>query len=139
MKRFITPLMCIVIGIAVGWYWGYTRSTAKDYRELLKRYDWVRENLHMSDEQMADFGRMVPQYFEDVRRQDEEAARFALGAFQILEKGETERAKQRLLQAVGSYYHVYHDKGGDSNLVVKIEEVAHKYPALAAEISRKVE
>jgi hypothetical protein len=40
---------------------------------------------------------------------------------------------------IGSYYRVYHGKGGDTNLMSKIEEAAQKYPAVAAEISRKIE
>jgi hypothetical protein len=74
-----------------------------------------------------------------MKRQDEMAAIFALGAFTILERGDTERAKTHLLKAVGSYYRVYHDKGGDTNFLAKIEQAAQKYPAVAAEISKKIE
>ena len=139
MKSIIPPLVCLVIGVGVGWYFGYTRPTAKNQRELLAQYQYTRDNFHMTDAEMAEVGPKIPQYFEDMKRQDEKAAMFALGAFRILEQGDTERAKTHLLKAVGSYYRVYHNKGGDTNSIMKIEEAAQKYPAVAAEISRKLE
>jgi hypothetical protein len=44
-----------------------------------------------------------------------------------------------LLHAVGSYYRLYREKGGDKVLLAKMEEAAREYPAIAAEFSRKVE
>ena len=139
MKRIITPLVCLIVGVGIGWYFGYTRPTGKNQRELLAQYHYVRGNLHMTDAEMAEAGPKMPQYFEDMKRQDETAARFALGAFVILEHGDADRAKTHLLKAVGSYYRVYHGNGGDTNFLAKIEEAAQKYPAVAAEISRKIE
>lgn len=139
MKRIIPLLISLSIGIGVGWYFGYTRPASEHQREILKQYQWVRDNLHMTDAEMAEAGAKMPEFFEDMKRQDEQAAVFALGAFKILEKGDTECAKTHLLKAVGSYYRVYHDKGGDTNFMAKIEESAQKYPAVAAEISRKIE
>ena len=139
MKRVIPLFVCMLIGVGVGWFFGYTRPSAKNQRELLRQYHYVRDNFHLTDKEMAEAGPKIPQYFQDMKRQDEMAAVFALGAFKILEQGDTERAKRQLLKAVGSYYRVYHAKGGDTNFVAKIEEVARKYPAVAAEISRKIE
>ena len=93
----------------------------------------------MTDEQMAEAGPMISQYFEAMRRQDEMAAVVALGAFKYLERGDTDESKKWLLRAVGSYYRVYHGKGGDTNTMAQIENAAQDYPAIAAEISRKIE
>ena len=93
----------------------------------------------MTDTEMAVAGAKMPQYFEDMKRQDEMAAVFALRVFKTLETGDTERAKTTLLQAVGSYYRLYHDRGGDTNFMAKIEEAARQHPTVAAEISRKIE
>ncbi len=139
MKHIVPLLVSLILGIAIGWYFGYTRPTAKNQRELLAQYQYVRDNFHMTDAEMAKAGPKIPQYFEDMKRQDEMAAVFSLRAFRILEAGEIDRAKTNLLWAVGSYYRVYHGKGGDTNFMAKIEEAAQKYPAVAAEISRKTE
>jgi len=139
MRRVITLLVCSLLGVGIGWYLGYTRLVAKNQRELLDQYHYMRDNFHLTDQQMAEIGPKLPQYIKDMKRQDEAAAAFGLGAFKYLERGDNEGAKKRLLYAVGSYYRVYHNKGGDTNLIVEIEEAARKYPQLAAEISRKTE
>jgi hypothetical protein len=115
MKRIIPSLICLILGIGIGWYFGYTRPMAMKQRELLAQYHYVRDTFQMTDEEMADAGQKIPQYFEDMRRRDELAAIFALRAFRILEDGDVERAKTNLLMAVGSYYRVYRGKGGDTN------------------------
>ena len=139
MKHIITSIVCLAVGIGVGWYFGYTRPTAKNQRELLAQYQYARDNFHMTDAEMAEAGPKIPQYFEDMKRQDEMAAVYSLVAYNLLERGDVELAKSRLLKAVGSYSRLYHDKGGDTNLLAKIEEAARKYPAVAAEIAKKIE
>jgi hypothetical protein len=135
MKRIIPLFAAALFGVGVGWYFGYTRPTAKNYRELLSQYQYVRDNFHMTDADMAEAGPKIPQYFEDMKRQDETAAMVALGAFSTLEHGNVEGAKARLLRAVGGYYRVYHGKVRDTNFIATIERAARKYPAVAAEIS----
>jgi hypothetical protein len=127
MKRILPLIFSLLFGIGIGWYFGYTRPVAKHQRELLKEYQDVKNEVHVTDEEMADMGRKIPQYFKDMKRQDEMAAAVALSALMKLEAGETDAAKLSLLQAVGSYYRLYHEQVGD------------KYPDIAAEISRKVE
>ena len=129
----------MLLGMGIGWYLGYTRPNAKNYRKLLDQYHYMRDNFHLTDQEMAEAGPHIHEYFEDVKRQDETAARFGLGSFGLLERGDMEGAKKRLLLAVGSYYRVYHHKGGDTNFLAQIEKVARQSPALAAEISRKIE
>lgn len=139
MKHIVTSLDCLTVRVGVGWYFGYTRPTAKHQRDLLAEYQYERDNFHMTDAEMAEAGPKIPQYFEDMKRQDETAAIYSLGAYKVFEQGDVERAKSRLLSAVGSYYRVYHNKGGDTNLLAHIKAAAQKYPAVAAEISRKIE
>ena len=139
MKRIIPFLVCFLLGVGIGWYFSYTRPVAKHQRELLRQYQDVKRDVQMTDAEMAEAGRRIPQYFEDVKRQDELAAIFALEAFKDLERGDTEETKRRLLQPIGSYYREYHEKGGDPILLAKIEGAAQEYPAVAAEISRENE
>ena len=139
MRRIVPFLICLFVGIGIGWYFGYTRPSAKNERELLAQYHYVRDNFHMTDAEMAEAGPKIPQYFEDVKRQDEMAAIVSLAAIKRLEGGYTNEAEHILLHVVGGYYRAYHAKGGDSNTLAHIESMAQKYPAVAAEISRKIE
>jgi hypothetical protein len=139
MKRTIPFVVGVMLGVGIGWYFGYTRPVAKHQRELLKEYRYVRDNFHMTDEEMADAGRKMPQYFEDMKRQDEMTAVVALGALKLLEKDDLKAAKEVLARHVGSYYRLYHAKGGDAELLSTIEEAAQQYPAISAEVSEKHE
>jgi hypothetical protein len=139
MKRTIPFVVCVMLGVGIGWYFGYTRPVAKHQRQLLKEYREVRDNFHMTDEEMADAGRKMPQYFEDMKRQDEMAAAVALGALKLLEKDDVNGAKEVLARHVGSYYRLYHAKGGDAKMLSAIEEAAQQNPAISAEISEKDE
>ena len=78
-------------------------------------------------------------FLRDTERSDELAAAVSIGAFQCLEKGDTDQAKHKLVWAIGSYYRVYRTRGGDTNILAQIESAARKYPAIAAELSRKIE
>lgn len=124
-----------MLGIGIGWYFGYTRPVAKHQRELLKEYHDVKEFLHMTDKEIADAGRKIPQYFEDVKRQDEMTAVVALGVFKLLEKDDVNGAKEALAHHVGSYYRLYRSTGGDASVLSMIEEAARQHPIISAEIS----
>jgi hypothetical protein len=93
----------------------------------------------MTDEQMADVGRKFPQYLEDMKRKDEMAAIVALAAFKALEKDDVNGAKQFLVRHVGSYYYLYHGRGGDPELLSEIEQAAKQYPAISAALSENGE
>jgi hypothetical protein len=42
-----------------------------------------------------------------------------------------------LVPLIGSYYRRYHTRGGDKEILAKIEEAARKYPEIAAELGKK--
>ncbi len=137
MSRFIALLPGTLLGLAVGWYVGYTRPVAIHQRELLQEYNEVRDALHMTDKQMADAGRKIPQFMEDMKRADETVAVVALSAFRSLEEGDVDDAKKSLAWHVGSYYRLYHEKGGDADTLAAIEDAARQYPAIAAEVAKQ--
>ena len=139
MKRTVPFVVCVMLGIGIGWYLGFTRPVAQRQRQLLKEYHEVREDFNMSDEEMIDTGRKFPQYLEDMKRQDEMNAVVALGAFKLLEMDDVEGAKESLAFHVGSYYRLYHSSGRDAQVLSAIEEAAQKYPAISEEISKKAE
>lgn len=59
MKRFVPVLVSVLIGVSIGWYFGYTRPVARNQRKLLKEYQLVKETFQMSDADMADFAKTV--------------------------------------------------------------------------------
>jgi len=137
MKRIVPFLVCVMLGVGVGWYFGYTRPVVKQQRQLLREYQEIRDDFHMTDEEMADVGRKIPQYIEDMKRKDEMAAIVALTAFKLLEKDDVKGAKQVLARHVGIYYVLYHEKGGDAELLSDIEEAGKQYPAISAQMTEK--
>jgi hypothetical protein len=139
MKRVIPYLLCVLVGVFIGWKVGYTLPAATQHRKLLKDYQDVKAQVHMSDDELANVGTKVPQFLQDMKRSDEMAAAMALSAFYPLEKGDIEAAKKWLTRAIGNYYLQYHDKGGDTILVEKIETAAREFPAIADAISGKAE
>jgi|SRR6266496_2072428 len=135
MKRFIIVLLAFLAGLAVGWYFGYTRPVTKQYRVL-------RDTLfHMTDKQMADAGAQfrdhMPEFMERMKREDDMTAALALGTVKRLEQGNAEGAKKLLLPFIGGYYRRYHAKGGDRDTLARIEEAAQQYPDIAAEVAKK--
>jgi len=97
----------------------------------------------MTDQQMAEAGAQVrdnlPQFIEGMKREDQLIAALALGIVRRLEVGKVEASKKELLPFIGNYYRRYHAKGGDPNLLARIEEAARQSPDIAAEIVRKNE
>ena len=139
MKRTLPAIVCLLIGFGLGWSLCYFGPNAKHYRELLAEYRYVRDNFHLTDTEMAQFGRDYKQYGKSLIREDELAAAVALSALKSLESGDTDAAKTTLLRPVGMYYRLYHDKDGDKTLLDGIAAAAKEYLSVATEISREPE
>jgi hypothetical protein len=137
MKRTLPAIVCLLIGIGLGWSFCYFGPVAKHQRELLAEYRYAKDNFHLTDAEMAQMGRDFQQYGKNMIREDELLAAVALSALKSLESGETDDAKTTLLRPVGMYYRLYHDKVVDKSLLEKIETAAKEYPSIAAEISRE--
>jgi hypothetical protein len=138
MKRNMAFLVCILIGIGIGWFFGYTRPVAKNQREVLKQYEYTRDKFHMTDAEMANFAKHEAEYFAAMERDDEFAAAVALNAFKNLEAGDTERAKWELETTVSGYYRAY-SSDGNTNLIGHIVSYATTNSALSNAIYRKLE
>ena len=132
-----TLVIGTLLGVSIGWSFGYQRY-AKKQEELLQEYRSVKDEAKMTDTAIADLGSKIPQYFEDVKRQDEMAAIVAISAFQSLERGDVDATKRGLAKHIGSYHHLYNSKGGDPRLIKKIEAMAQDYSLIADTISPRV-
>ncbi len=134
MKRYLPQMacaLCLLLGVSVGWYFGYTRPAIQMHR--------VDEEIEMeSGMSHEDVVKAVPEAFAALKREDESTALVSLKAIGMLDRGDVGRAKKYLAYWVGTYYRVYHDKSGDTNLLKEIEGAASTNTVLAREISRKV-
>jgi hypothetical protein len=138
MKIVLACSVCILIGIGIGWYVGFNRPVAKNQRALLKQYQYTRDKFHMTDAEMADFGKHEAQYFAEMQRQDELAAALALQSFKDLEAGHTQRVKHGLATMVSAYYRQY-SSDGNTNLIRHIVSYAATNAALSNAIYRKLQ
>lgn len=138
MRHIIISLVCLLVGIGLGWFFGYTRPVARNQRELLHQYQVVRDNFHMTDAEMADFGAHQQEYFAAMKRQDEIAAVIALAALVKIDQGDIEKAKWRLQTEISTYYRG-HNYDGDSNVLRHITTYAATNAALSNAIYRKLE
>jgi hypothetical protein len=137
MKRAIVLLIVLLLGSCIGLYFGYTRPVARQYR-------LVRDQMfHMTDKDMADAGTQVrehlPQFIEGMKRSDDLTAAIALSAVERIDQGNTEGAKKLLLVPVRNYYQRYSGKGGDPQILARIEAAAQKNHDLAVELQKKGE
>src|SRR3954454_4377182 len=126
-----------VLGCAVGAFLEYTTVSAKNTRRLLKAQQEVRDVFDMTDAELVKNAKKLPQFFEDEKQQDRMAAALGLGTFKLLALGRVDDAKHQLLSSVGMYYRLYHNKGGDPQVIGAIEEAAKEYPVIATEIAKK--
>jgi site-specific DNA-adenine methylase len=124
-------IIWLLTSASLAWY-------AWSNHKLLKQYRIVRDNFHMTDEEMADFGKHRQEYLDAMKRQDEMAAAIALGALVKLDSGDLEKAKSRLQTAISIYYRGHRDDG-DSNVLRHITTFAATNAALSNAIYRKLE
>ena len=131
MKRFILSLVCLAVGIGIGWYFGYSRPALR----MKHLYEDVQKTTGLSDAEMV---KQVPDSLAAIKREDESVAMVALRGIEILDRGDTAAAKKHLAYWVGSYYRVYH-ANGDTNLIARIERAASTNADIAAEIAKKIQ
>src|SRR5690349_2682852 len=109
--------LCLVPGLSVGWYFGYTRPVL----HMQRLHDELQKETGTSDREMV---RAVPEALAATGREDESVALVGLKAIGMLDRNEVTKAKEYLAYWVGSYYRMFHNKGGDTNLLAGIERAA---------------
>ena len=117
MKTIVISLFSLLVGFALGWYFGYVQPIAKANREAMRQ-------LALSD---AD---------------DSMAAAVAYRTFMLYDAGETQKAMQSLAWPIGVYYRFNKTRPFTeerSNFLFKIEQLASTNQVVATEIKRKIE
>jgi hypothetical protein len=131
MRHFITSVVCLAVGIGIGWYFGYTRPS-------LQAMHITQELEKETGMSIAEMTKAVPDSLAAIQRDDESAASVSLRGIEILDRGDIPAAKKYLAHWVGSYYRVYHTRG-DTNLIARIEGAATTNTEIAAEIAKKIQ
>jgi hypothetical protein len=138
MNRLILLTVSLALGIGIGWYFGYTRPSVKNQRELLRQYHYVRDNFRMTDADMAAFADHRQEYFDAIKRTDEFAAALSLASLRRLDYGNINGTRNMLELTISAYYRG-HRQDGDSNLIFHIDAYAATNASLSNAIHRKLE
>jgi hypothetical protein len=117
MKALIASIVCLVVGLAVGFYAGY-----RDYHK------------HIADE-------AVQQLVASTESSDRLEAARGVRAIELIQSGDTRQAIQMFSIPVGDFYseyaHLSHNDEKTKNLLAKIEQVASTNAAVASAIHGK--
>jgi hypothetical protein len=119
VKLTIGIVAALAVGVAAGWYLGYTRPAAKANRD-------------------------ARQYLAKMEHDDRMTVAVALASIRELEEQRPEKAKELLARPLGSYYVVYGPPGAPGkkmseermDVLRKIEDMARKYPVVQAAIDK---
>ncbi len=117
MKIIAISLVSLLVGVGVGWYFGYTRATAQADTEIRGELDAYESG-------------------------DAKAAAFAAEAVRCIDSGETQKAVQFLSLPIASYYSVYAIHAGTNAQRLKlracIEQTAQTNQIVAAQIKKEM-
>lgn len=122
MKPTVGLIAGVVIGLAAGWYFGYTRPVTQANRDARK-------------------------YLADMEHDDSMMATVAMVAICDLEEQRSDKAKELLARQIATYYVVYGPPDNPKKrisehrmqLLRKIEETARSYPVVQAAIEKSKE
>jgi len=117
MKALIASIVCLVVGLAFGFYAGN-----RDYHK------------HIADE-------AVQQLVASTESSDRSEAARGVRAIELIQSGDTQQAIQMFSIPVGDFYseyaHLSHNDEKTKNLLAKIEQVASTNAAVASAIHGK--
>jgi hypothetical protein len=135
MRTFTASLIALILGTALGWYFGYTRPVARNSWRIAQITGWVPS-------QISDAYTYPDETFRKlVGTQQEAVARASLSALTCLEDGQTDRAKDFLAHRVADYYNNDYKLDASSENRDKfrrrIEEVSEQSPSLKQVIATK--
>jgi len=118
MKIIITSLVSLLVGVGVGWYFGYAQPTAEDVRQLRQQTD-------------------------DYELSAAAAATFAVDATTCIDSGDTQKAIRFLSLPIAHYcvvfaHHPSTDEG-QIKLRARIDELARTNQVVAAQITKEMD
>ena len=119
MKLTIGLIAGIVVGLAAGWYLGYTRPVVQANRDARK-------------------------YLVDMEHDDSVMVAVAMAAIRDLEEQRSDKAKELLARQIARYYVVYGPPDNPKkrlsedrmHVLRKIEEASRSYPVIQEDIEK---
>lgn len=140
MKKLFLVSTSLLVGILIGWYFGYTRPILKAEREFSKKVKMppveIRELIQKCREQV-----------NLIDGNNHSAALASLIIFLKLEAGDTDAAEDKAIHTIARYYNEYgpadvtktNQSERQRRLLDKIEEVAELYPQLKSTLKSSAE
>jgi hypothetical protein len=118
-KLIAAILVSVIIGLALGWYFGYTRPVVKANRDARR-------------------------YLDSMEHDDRMAAVLSLAAIYRLEQQRGAQAEELLARQLASYYAIYGPPGNPKKHISEdrmktlraIEQAARDYPVVQAAIEK---
>ncbi|MGP8201298.1 MAG: hypothetical protein ACLQU4_17545 [Limisphaerales bacterium] len=136
MNRAVIFLLCVAPGIAIGWYYGYTRPVAREQRQLLEYAQDFRDHFPNFESNMAALNKSREEYSKAAKPYMAESASRALAALKRLDSNDLGGTRTMLVAAIANYYRG-HSNDGDTNLLARITALAAKDTVLSNAIYKK--
>jgi hypothetical protein len=140
VNRLLPALCCVLsllLGLSIGWRIGHSAISAEK-RQLLEDYQHTKATFGMSESDMLQLQRSLPELRGNLEKTDGFAGAIALSVLEKLELGKLEQAKTNLRQTVSIYYRS-HQADGNTNLLLHIDQYAATNAALSNAIHRRLE
>ena len=135
MKRLLLPLTALLVGIAIGYYFGYVHPTMKVYRQLRAAPGYSDAYFVKMYTDMQEMGK----YVEDGQAG---TALASLAAILKIDSGDCQGAADKLAQNIMIYYRSYGPPTSEMSkerryLLERIQSEATNHPVIARAIQTK--
>jgi hypothetical protein len=120
MKSIAISTVTLLVGVGVGWYFGYSQNR----RELLMKYESLQIEVDSNTAAMwARNEARDKKAFETVNPWVTLTSKTALAALKDVDANNMHDTRVRLATLVATYYH-FHSRDGDTNLLQQIVSYA---------------
>jgi len=126
MKYVIVFVVCVLVGIGIGWYWGRSTAISAYQRKNLPKVLAVSKDFIL---QRAEYNKLAKPY-------EASGASAALVALESLDTNDVAGARSELVRTIANYYRG-HSGDGDTDILTAITAFAAKDAALSNAIYHK--
>jgi hypothetical protein len=134
MKNAIAILVCIALGIGIGWYCERMRSAVQAQRDFEV---FKEEYLAKFNVELGTFDKFREEEFNKAAPWEASSASIALAALKNLDANDVQGARLRLASIAAVYYRG-HSHDGDTNLITSLVTFAATDTVLSNALYRKL-